>query len=99
MPVPSSGGQLGKAQVADVGSCYDPDTGPTNISAKAGLRGSFPLLATDSDSGYYLSQPSNEILTLPKSMAKLLFSRAKILPKFITDFTAVTKSDILLPNS
>lgn len=96
MPVPSSETLLGKAQVAEVGACYDTDTGTTKISAKASQRGSF---STDSDSGYYLSHPSNEIFTLLKSMAKLLFIRAKILPKFITDFTAVTKSDILLPKS
>lgn len=88
-----------QAGVAEVGSCCDADTATINISAKASQGGSFPLLAIDSDSGYYLSHLSNEILTLLKSMAKLSFSRAKILPKFIADFTAVTKSDILLPNS
>jgi len=68
-------------------------------SAKANQTGSFSLLATDSDSRFCLSHPSNEVLILLKSMAKLFFNGARILPKFITDFIAVTKSDILLPKS
>lgn len=68
-------------------------------SAKANSTGSLPVLAKDSNSSFYLLHTNNKILILLKLMAKLLSNRDKILPTFITDFIAVTESDILLPNS